>query len=281
MATIDPHLEKNYNMQASRDGLADVMQRWTLRSEQIRKNADVTLDCQYGEGDRDRIDVFRCGEADAPLYVYLHGGYWQRGDKYLYSVIAAPFLDAKTDVAIVGYPLCPQVSMTVLVDKIRQAVLWLYRNATRLGINGERINLSGHSAGGHLTAMGICTNWPAFEAELPKDLLKTGIPFSGLYELEPLLHTTISEALHLSENEVQVLSPALLRPTGNAPLLMVLGGAETAEFFRQTDNLIEQWSSFERIIDRHIEPDADHFDLVDRLANGDSEVFKRIITWLE
>ncbi len=280
MATIDPDLEKNYNLQASRNGLADIMQRWGSQSEQFRNNADATLNCRYGDGERDQIDVFRCGETEAPLYVYLHGGYWQRGDKSLYSFIAEPFLEAKTDVAIVGYPLCPQVSMTALMNKIRQAIVWLYRNAIELGISGERINLSGHSAGGHLTAMGLCTKWSTCGDELPMDMLKTGISLSGLYVLEPLLRTTISDALHLTESEVRELSPALLTPTCNAPLLMILGGSETGEFFRQTEVLIEQWSRPERVIGRHVEPDADHFDLIDRLASSDSRIFQRIITWL-
>jgi len=256
------------------------MQRWFASSAELREHADASLDCAYGSGERERIDIFRCGASAAPLYVYLHGGYWQRGDKSLYSFIAAPFLDAGVDVAIVGYPLCPQITMTELVNSIRQAIAWLYNNAGQLAINRERINLSGHSAGGHLTAMAVCCDFPKFDKKLPRDLIKTAIPFSGLYQLAPLLQTSISDALHLTNKEVSRLSPVSLQPEVQIPLLTIVGGAETGEFFRQTDLLIERWSDRLVQIGRHVEPDVDHIDLIDRLASSDSQMFQRIIDWL-
>jgi len=280
MPAVDPNLEANYNIASARSGLDQVMQRWSASSAAFREQADASLDCAYGPGERERIDIFRCGASAAPLYVYLHGGYWQRGDKSLYSFIAAPFLDAAVDVAIIGYPLCPQVSMTDLVGKVRQAIGWLYHNADQLGVNRDRINLSGHSAGGHLTSMMVCCNWPDFDERLPRELLKTAIPFSGLYQLAPLLQTSISDALHLPPAEVNRLSPASLQPETQVPLLTIIGGAETAEFFRQTDLLIEKWSGSLAQIERHVEPEVDHFDLIDRLASPDSQIFQRIINWL-
>jgi arylformamidase len=281
MPAVDPNLEANYNIAAARGGLDQVMQRWSASSAAFREQVDASLDCAYGSGERERIDVFRCGASDAPLYVYLHGGYWQRGDKSLYSFIAAPFLNAGVDVAIIGYPLCPQVSMTELVSKVRQAIGWLYHNASELGVNRERFNLSGHSAGGHLTAMAVCCDWPGFDSKLPRELLKSAIPLSGLYQLAPLLQTSISDALHLTSTEVSRLSPASLQPVAQIPLLSIVGGAETGEFFRQTDLLIESWSCLLPTIDRHVEPEVDHIDLIDRLASPDSQMFQRIIKWLK
>jgi arylformamidase len=281
MTVVDPGLEANYNIAAARGGLDEVMQRWSASSAALREQVDASLDCAYGAGDRERIDVFRCGASDAPLYAYLHGGYWQRGDKSLYSFIARPFLEAGVDVAIIGYPLCPQVSMTDLVSKVRQAIGWLYHNASELGVNRERFNLSGHSAGGHLTAMTVCCDWPHFDKKLPRELLKTAIPLSGLYQLAPLLQTSISDALHLTSTEVSRLSPASLQPEAQIPLLAIVGGAETGEFFRQTNILIENWSGLLSQIDRHVEPDVDHIDLIDRLASPDSQMFQRIIDWLK
>jgi arylformamidase len=281
MSAVDPLLEANYNIVATRGGLDEVMQRWSASSAVLREQADTRLDCAYGADERERIDVFRSGAKHAPLYVYLHGGYWQRGDKALYSFIAAPLLAVDVDVAIIGYPLCPQVSMTDLVTRVRQAIVGLYHHASQLGLNRERINLSGHSAGGHLTAMAVCTDWPAFDKELPRDLLQTAIPFSGLYQLKPLLQTTISDALHLTSKEASQLSPANLQAEVQIPLLTIICGAETREFFRQTDLLIENWSGLLEQIDRHVEADVDHIDLIDRLASADSQMFQRITRWLQ
>ena len=277
---IDPELEYNYNNMARRPDTPELLQHLAELSADYRTRADAALDCVYGDNERERLDIFRCGQTDAPLYVYIHGGYWQRGDKSIYSYLAATFNSAGADVALIGYPLCPGVSMTALVGSIRNALAWLFRNAAKLGICADRINLSGHSAGGHLTAMGMATAWPEFAADLPVDLLKSAIPISGLYQLRPLLPTTISEVLHLADDEIDGLSPATLQASHAAPLLVIIGGTETPEFFRQADSLIENWSRPGLVIDRHIEPGADHFDVVARLALADSEIFQRIAAWL-
>ena len=280
MSDIDPELEAGYNIAAARGGVDDVMQRWAEESAAQRDAADTSLDCAYGSHERERIDIFRSGKSDAPLFVYIHGGYWQRGDKSLYSFITPPFLDAGIDVAIVGYPLCPQVSMTGLTGSIRNAIAWLYRHADDLGLRADRFNLCGHSAGGHLTAMAACTDWPGFAAGLPADLLKSAIPFSGLYDLDPLQHTSIADALQLTRAELHTLSPVFLQPAGDIPLLTVLGGEETGEFFRQTEQLHGAWSARLSTLDRYVEPGVDHIDLIDRLADPGSGLFRRVATWL-
>jgi len=277
---IDSRLEDNYNNMARRPDAPALLRQWSERSEHYRCNADATLDCAYDNGERDKIDLFRCGEKDAPLLVYLHGGYWQRGDKSIYSFIAAAFNSSGVDVAVIGYPLCPQVTLSAIVDSTRDALAWLYLNASSVGICADRINLCGHSAGGHLTAMALTTSWPDRDDSLPPELVKSGIPLSGLYQLEPLLHTTISDALNLDVDEAQQLSPCYLRPTTGAPVLAIVGGSETTEFFRQSDELIERWSETGQQIEKFIEPDVDHFDLVDRFASADSEIFRRVTGWL-
>ena len=280
MTAVDPALESDYNIVAARGGVEDVLQRWAAQSKVQRDAADASLDCVYGPGERERLDVFRSGASNAPLYAYIHGGYWQRGDKSLYSFISKPFLAAGIDVALIGYPLCPQVSMSTLFGSIRRAIAWIYLNAEQLGVDNDRINLCGHSAGGHLTAMAACTDWPNHAAKLPADLLKTAIPFSGLYDLEPLQHTTISEALHLTDAELYRLSPVLLKPAVDVPLLTVLGGGETGEFFRQTEQLHGAWSQHLSRLEHHVEPEVDHMDLIDRLADSDSQLFQRVVAWL-
>jgi arylformamidase len=277
---LDAALESDYNNMARRPDAAELMQHLSELSQAYRGKADAALDCAYGNHDRERIDIFRCGQAGAPLFAYIHGGYWQRGDKSIYSYLAEPLNTASVDVAIIGYPLCPEVSMTSLLGTIKSALAWLYRNASALGVTGERINLSGHSAGGHLTAMAQATCWPEYAGDLPTDLLKSTIPISGLYLLEPLRHTTISDALHLTDDETNQLSPALLSADHAAPMLAIVGGAESPGFFEQTERLIEAWSRPLVVIDKYIEPGADHFDVVARLHSSDSAIFQRILAWL-
>ena len=278
---VDPHFEYEYNNMARRADAPELLARLAERSAAYRQRADAALDCRYGDGERELLDLFRCGERGAPLLVYLHGGYWQRGDKSIYSYLAESFNAAGVDVAVVGYPLCPQVSMTRLVTSIREALAWLWRNGAEHGLNVERLNLCGHSAGGHLTAMALATDWPELGDDLPSALLKSAIPISGLYRLEPLLATTISHALHLTPAEIDELSPANLALHGNAPLLIVVGGGETFEFFTQADSLVAAWSRPDFAIERHDDPGADHFDVVVNLGNPESELFRRVRDWLK
>lgn len=272
----DPELEAQYNNVARRPDVDDLLQNWIDRSAAWREYADALLDQAYGEHERERVDLFRSGRSDAPLLVYIHGGYWQRGDKSMYSFVAQAFNAAGIDVAVVGYPLCPEVSMSALTDSIRSALAWLYRSAGKLRINRERINLSGHSAGGHLTAMGLVTNWPLLAGDLPANLLKSGIALSGLFRLQPLLPTSISTALHLTEAEITQLSPVFAPAPATIPTLVVVGGAESKQFFVQADDLVRAWSNDMRQIERYDEPGVDHFDLVNRLADPASELFRRV-----
>jgi arylformamidase len=156
----------------------------------------------------------------------------------------------------------------------------LYRNAPELGISRYRINVSGHSAGGHLTAMLLARTQFQAQNKFPDNLIKSGIPFSGLYDLAPLLQTTISHALHLSEEEVVNLSPDQLEPSGRAPVLAIVGGAETDAFHQQTDDFLLHWGQRGIVVDKYVEPEADHFDLINRLADSDSEMFIGIKHWL-
>ncbi|MDH3387409.1 MAG: alpha/beta hydrolase [Gammaproteobacteria bacterium] len=280
LIAVDPELEDNYNNMARRSDAPELLQRWSELSADYRRRADAAIDCAYGNGARERMDIFRCGVSQAPLFVYLHGGYWQRGDKSIYSFVAEAFNEAGVDVAIIGYPLCPQVSMTQLFDRIVKALAWLHGHAAKLGVSADRINLSGHSAGGHLTAMCLTTRWQGLDPGLPADLVKTAIPLSGLYRLEPLRHTTIADALNLGDAETGRLSPCNLAVAYPSPTLIAVGGAESGAFFSQADDLIESWSDAGLVMAKYIEPGADHFDIVARLTDPESEMFQRAVAWL-
>ena len=218
---IDPVLEKGYNIRLLVDDFEDLIESWVRRSELFRQGANCDLDLSYGDGEKDKLDIFRCGHLNAPLFVFVHGGYWQRGDKSIYSYVAESFVNAGIDVALIGYQLCPEASMTNIVDNIRQALVWLWHNAKSQAISQNRINFSGHSAGGHITAMLLTTDWQAFDHSVPTDIIKAAIPLSGLYQLDPIRKTTIGGALRLDDKESHALSPQFLKPHTNTPILVL------------------------------------------------------------
>lgn len=276
-ADIDEHLESQYNVRAKRPDYDQVVADWNRRSEAFRSGSGGFLDAAYGPAERHRVDIFTAGEDGAPTLVYLHGGYWQRGDKSAYSFVAEPFVARGVNVALMSYTLCPTATVPGITDEIRRGLAWLYRHSGEYGLAGDRINVTGHSAGGHLTAMMLATRWPELDADLPADLVKSGIPISGLYDLAPLRRTTINHAAGIDDDAARTCSPLFLEPAPGARVLAVAGGAETAAFHTQMAALAEQWSAAGASIEQYVEPEVDHFDVVNRLADPSSELFAKTL----
>ena len=273
-----------YNLRAGRpDYEVTVIPDWQQRSTLAINSLDARLNIRYGEGERQMLDVFSCGSVDAATLVYVHGGYWQRGDKSVYSFLAVPFVGAGVNVVVLGYDLCPAVSVTRISEEAREAVHHLWVNANELGLNRNRISVMGHSAGGHITQMMMATDWPSFDSALPKDLIKSGIPVSPLSYLEPVrLTEALNAGLLMDAQEADDQSPMTKHPPiTNAPQLVVVGGAETSEFHRQMNMYVNAYQSAERTIDSYIVPGVDHFDELNVLADTNSEFFKKTLALIK
>ena len=276
-------LEKQYNLRAGRpDYDVTVIPEWTKRAEQARERLGGRLDIRYGEGDKQKLDLFTSGDPTAPLLVYIHGGYWQRGDKSIYSFLAVPFTERGVNVAVIGYDLCPSVTITRISEELREGLAFLWRNADDLGIDRERITVMGHSAGGHLTEMMMGTDWPSFGADLPAGMIQSGIPVSPLSLLEPVRLTSLNDNLRMTAEEAAAESPMVNHPpVTDAPQLLVVGGRETAEFHRQARMYQDAFATAERKIDLYIVPDVDHFDEINVLADPESTFFKKTMAMLK
>jgi arylformamidase len=269
-------LEQQYNLRIARpDYESKVVPAWIERSAAYRASSRCTLNLAYGSLPRERLDFFPSGIWNSPVLIYFHGGYWQRGDKSMYSFLAEPFVKNGVSVALVNYDLCPSVRLSQIGPQARQAVAWVWQNAREFGFSQEKVYVMGHSAGGHITGMIMATHWPAIGADLPRDLVKAGIPISALFELEPLRHTSINTGIRMDEAEAAAGSLKNHPPATDAPQLVVCGGAETPEFQRQSDMYAATFATARRHMDRYIVPGCDHFDEINELANEDSVLFQK------
>ena len=269
--------DAQYNLRAGRpDYEQTVIPGWQADSATARETLDCQLDSRYGAGEKQKLDVFRCGDDAAPTLVYFHGGYWQRGDKSIYSFLATPFVAAGINVIIVGYDLCPAVSITRISEEAREALAHIWRDAESLWINRDRITVMGHSAGGHITQMMMATNWAAYGEDLPADLIQSGIPVSPLSYLEPVrLTEALNAGIRMDAAEADAESPMTHHPpVTNAPQLVVVGGAETYEFHRQARMYLEAYQTPERAMALYIVPEVDHFDELNVLVDPDSAFFQ-------
>lgn len=271
-----PELEFQYELRSKEPDFDALVARWMKRCADFRDASDVALDLSYGDAEREVLDLFR-GSAGGPLLVYIHGGYWQRGDKAMYSFVAEPFMQAGVNVALLNYTLTPACRLGDIAPEIRRAISWLWHNADEFKFDRDRLSVMGHSAGGHLTAMMMATDWPAYDAAMPKELIYSGLPISGIFELEPLVHTSINDGPQMDVDEARRESPLFMEPTTDAPQLVLAGGAETPEFKRQSDAYRDKFATDNRRMSRYDVPNENHFGELERLAEPDSEVFTRSI----
>ena len=240
--------------------------RWSRESAAARREVRCQLELGYGPTPPERVDVFHADSPNAPALMWIHGGYWMSRDKSDFSFMARPLVAAGVTVVMVNYALAPHVTVTEIVRQNRDAGNWLWRNASKLGVDRGRLFVGGHSAGGHLTAMLLTTDWRKFDRQLPLHLFRGGIALSGVYDLEPIRLCYLNETLHMDESEVKLISPLFNLPESAPPLLAVVGGAESEEFLRQNEAIATAWSSRGWSSQSIICPDKDHFTVLGQIV---------------
>ncbi len=272
-------LARRYNNGAAVPDWADtLLPRWQRESERVRSDAAGVRDVAYGPLPRNCFDVFMpTGAAPAggwPTLVFIHGGYWQRLSKDDWSVVAAPFVANGMAAVIAGYTLCPQTTLRGIAGEIESAVAHLWNNASALAINRDRIALAGHSAGGHLTAWCMTTDWSAHG--LPATPFVSATSISGVFDLEPLVPIYLNEALKLTNDEALAMSPAYQGRRVACDFTAAVGGAELEEFLRQNQLLGKLWKD---VTEWEI-PSLNHFTIIDELTRDHSALFKRVAAGL-
>jgi len=207
------------------------------------------LGLAYGSEQRQALDLFWPDSGDtAPIAIWIHGGYWQGLDRSMASHCARGLNGRGIAVAIPSYTLCPETTIAGIVAEMRMAAGFLFAR------HGRPMLAAGHSAGGHLAAMLAATDWASMG--LPGRLVPAIMPVSGLFELEPLLPTSIATALRLDVAAARALSPRLL-PSPGVACHAIVGGAESDEFLRQTRDFAQAWNgSWEAV------PEANHFTVI-------------------
>ena len=274
---IPPHtaeeLSRLYNNGLAVADYADYLRRWQAESHALRIGVSYRADIAYGDRPRERIDLFVPTPLTSPpwpLLIFLHGGYWQFLGKHDWSCVAEPFIARGMAVAIVGYTLCPEISVAGIVDEIAMACAYLHLKADQYGLDRGRFHVAGHSAGGHLTAMMLATDWPARDARLPAQFFRSGIAISGVFDLEPLTLTPLNGALRLTQDDALAVSPMFRRNLAATPLIVTVGGAETAEFLRQSHAFCSAWPE-----SRYLEaPALNHFSVIDAFHDPANALFQ-------
>ena len=256
------NLEAQYNNRALVPDHPAVMQRWRETAEAARA-AHPPLEIAYGPGAREVMDLFQA-EPGAPVAVFLHGGYWQALDKSWFSGLAPALLAHGVSLAIPSYDLCPAVRLGTILRQVRVAV-----EAVRAR-TGTRPVVFGHSAGGHMAA-----------CMLSEGRASAAVAISGIFDLAPLIPTSLNTALDLDEREAAALSPIHWPiPNGSTPggtvLDCLVGGDESPEFLRQSSMMADHWAAHGVETRYEALSGLNHFTVLDPMFDADRETTRRI-----
>jgi arylformamidase len=258
-------LDEQYNLRAAVPEHAAYFERYRRKSAALREARPCALDLPYGAGGRAFVDLLPAPRPGAPLLVFLHGGYWQAMDRKDFTFVAAPFVEAGWAAALVGYDLAPLATVGQIVADIRRALAWLHPRAAAFGADVGRLVLAGHSAGAHLAAMALATDWQALG--LPRSPVRAACLISGVFDLEPIRRCYLNEVLGLGPQDVRRLSPIHHLPQARLPVLLTLGGEETAAFHAQSRAFHEALARAGVAAELVVQPGLDHFSVIEALAD--------------
>ncbi|MEP6942769.1 MAG: alpha/beta hydrolase [Betaproteobacteria bacterium] len=264
-------VEREYNNRAAFPDHPQWFARWAADSAQSRRQLDGRLDVRYGTGARQTIDLFPAAAPRGAL-LFIHGGYWRSLDKSDHSFIADPWVERGIGVAVMNYDLCPGVSIPRIVEEARDAVAWLAANGARYAMPTDRLLLAGHSAGGHLVASLLAGRWPDAAGS---QSICGAVSISGVFDLEPLLLSSMNADLRLDIATARAMSPVHHPPRVATPLLLAVGADETREFIRQTTSMWEAWPQNRPVgmTGPLIVPHRHHFSVASDLAVAESALF--------
>jgi arylformamidase len=266
--------EKEYDNRARVPEHPAIFERWQRETDTYRAaSPGAQLGISYGPSARQTVDLFpgKDAKADAPLAMFIHGGWWRALAPSMFSQMAKGANAHGVTVAVVGYDLAPAVPIATIIEQMRAACLSLWRT------HKKRVMVYGHSAGGHLTACMVATQWKKLDSSAPDDLVPAGYSISGVFDLAPLTKISVNADLKLDEKSAHDCSPLYWKAPAGRTLDAVVGGIESGEFLRQSRIVADGWrqsgarTRYEEIAG------ANHFTVLDPLTDADSAMTRRVV----
>jgi arylformamidase len=262
-------IEKEYSPSSWVPSAEPFLAEYGIRSRKAEQLLTCQKDLPWGDKPGETLDYFPAASRDAPLLVFIHGGYWQELSKNESLFAAADCVANGIAFAAINYTLAPKAGVEIIVDQCRRAVAWLHAHADALGFNRGQMFLSGSSAGAHLAAMMLVKGWQ-HTAGVTDDAIAGAVLLSGIYDLEPLVGTYIAAPLHLTTADAAGLSPIRLPLGRPVPTIIAWGENETSEFKRQSRSYASRLEAADFAVSAFEVAGANHFDIVLGLADRET-----------
>ncbi len=269
-------LDAQYNLRMLFPDAASLYEAFCAReSEKVREDLAHHLDVPFGPTLAEHVDLYPAGDG-APILIYVHGGFWALRTSKEFGFVARGPVSRGVATVVTNYALCPAVTIDEIVRQTRAAVAWTYENARSFGGDPERIHVAGHSAGGHLVAMLLATDWEG-DYGLPAGIVKGATAVSGLFDLAPFPYTFLQPKVQLTWDQVRRNSPILHVPEQASPLIVAYGENETDEFKRQSEDFLGTWKEKGHSGERLILSGKNHYDIVDGFIDAGSPLLSGIL----
>jgi arylformamidase len=253
-------LDRQYSPSSCVPDISVFLDRYATESERARAALSARIGLRYGSAPCETLDYFPADRPDAPLLVFVHGGYWQELSKNDSAFPASGLVPAGAAFAAIDYGLAPNYRLDEIVDQVRRAIWWLIEHASCLGVDGRRIHLGGNCAGAHLVLMTLLDGWMPGDRH-PAQAIAGAVLLSGIYDLEPLRLTYVNEPLGLDASAATRLSPIHHLPERLPSLVVARGAAETDEFIRQHNEIVEVVGPRAASVQDLVIPHRNHFDI--------------------
>ena len=267
-------LEFQYNPRVSVPEFPELAKVRSAKSRQVRESAKSWLNLAYGLSPRETLDIYAADKAGGPVLVYIHGGYWRSGTKEDNANFVPAFTRRGATVVLVEYDLCPQVTVTDILRQTRAAIAWTFNNIVRYDGDRSQLYVSGHSAGGHLTAMALAHDWE--KAGLPEAFIKGAVAMSGVHDLGMVMHISPNEQIRMTPEIARENSPLLYPPRVNCPLLVAVGAVEP-EGWKQMSRDYFEFCQRHGLRAEYLEvPGANHYTMSEHLGDPNSPLAKAI-----
>jgi arylformamidase len=273
-------LDAQYNMANSVPDYQNYAKFYVEESKETREQLDCHLDVSFGPTIAEHLDVFPADQPNAPVLLFIHGGYWHSLSSREFSFVADGPVSKGVTTIVLNYALCPDVTIDEIVRQSRAAVAWLEKNVEDYGGDSSKIYVAGHSAGGHLTAMLLATDWEG-RYGISADIIKGGCSISGLFDLEPFPYTYLQPKLQLTWGQIRRNSPIRHIPDSAPPLLVTYGNEETSEMRRQSNDFLTAWRKNQLEGDLLPQPGKDHFSAIDGFLDADSLLCRAILEQMD
>jgi len=260
-------LDAAYDQAVYQPNILQLNRRWASNSARTRARIGEPLRRAYGETPIEQLDIFRADKPNAPIFIFIHGGAWIRGDAAAYSAMAEMFLGAGAHYVVPDFTNAGETGgdLFPMAEQVCRAIAWVWRNAASFGGDAGRLYIGGQSSGAHLAAVALTTDWR--EHALPPDIIKGGLCTSGMYELAPVRLSARANYVKFTDAMVEQLSPIRHLDRLGAPLIVSYGTYETPEFIRQAKEFAAAVDEAGKLRELIVGENYSHLDLPETMCN--------------